>query len=49
MPGGFEPPITHDPPCHFCGHAAHILVCSETCGCALGGLQLGIDTALLGG
>jgi hypothetical protein len=28
-------PLSHDPPCHVCGHPwHHFLACSDTCDCA---------------
>jgi len=29
------PPLSHDMPCPYCGHGAHLyLSCSETCSCS---------------
>lgn len=29
------PPLSHDMPCPYCGHGAHLyLSCSETCDCS---------------
>lgn len=29
------PPLSHDMPCPYCGHGAHLyLSCSETCTCS---------------
>jgi len=47
--GGFEPPVPHEPACHFCGHPVHHLTCdARGCSCNEGAIALGIDTALGG-
>lgn len=46
MPGGSEPPLSHDLPCPLCAHDHTYLPC-DWCACDHS-LRLGIDTALGG-